>query len=83
MNIAGENFEDNESYLHRWNVVKIDGEWKGLDVTFLEDVENAREMLGNGENPEYFLSDLSDPIWMEYHFPYYMPETDDTVNFAR
>ena len=83
VNIAGENFEDNESYLHRWNVVKIDGEWKGLDVTFLEDVENAREMLGNGENPEYFLSNLSDPIWMEYHFPYYMPETDDTVNFAR
>lgn len=82
-NISGENFEDNELYLHRWNVVRIDGEWKGLDVTFLDDVANAKEMLENGENPEYFLSDLSDPIWMEYHFPYYMPETNANVNFAR
>ena len=37
-NISGENFEDNELYLHRWNVVRIDGEWKGLDVTFLDEV---------------------------------------------
>lgn len=83
-NISGENFEDDENYLHRWNVVKIDGQWKGLDVTFLDDENiNGAEALKNGETPSYFLAELDDPTWMEYHFPYYMPEYDASINFAK
>lgn len=82
MSIVGENFEDDENYLHRWIVVKINGEWKGLDVTFLDDIE-ASDTLKSGEDSMYFLDELDDTDWMEYHYPYFMPESDSRVVFAR
>ena len=82
--IVGENFEDNEEYLHRWVVVKIDGELVGLDNTFLDDL-NASDTIKSGKDSEYYLDDLTDDVWQEYHYPYFMPITNgsEEYNFAR
>lgn len=82
--IVGENFEDNEEYLHRWVVVKIDGKFVGLDNTFLDDL-NASTTIKSGNDSEYYLDELSDETWQEYHYPYFMPssENEDNYLFAR
>lgn len=82
--IVGENILDNENYMHRWNVVKVDGVWYGLDTTFLGDID-AYNTLANGEDSIYYLDDLSDEDWEYYHYPYAMPDfvSDYNVVFAR
>ncbi len=82
--IVGENIEDNEEYLHRWVVVKVDEKLVGLDTTFLDDLD-ASEKIKRGEDSEYYLDDLSDEVWQEFHYPYFMPNSEqkNVYNLAR
>lgn len=82
--IVGENIPDNENYMHRWNVVKIDGVWYGLDTTFLADLD-ASNIIASGQDSIYYLDEIADEDWEYYHYPYAMPEfvSDYSVTFAR
>lgn len=84
--LQGENVLDNENYLHRWNIVEVDGKWEGLDLTFLDDdTVNGEEALKNGEDSIYYLDDLNSAEWEKYHYPYAMPDigTEYDYNLAR
>lgn len=70
--ITGTAIESDPDYLHKWNVVKIDGEWHGLDLTFLDDLDGANK-LRNGEEVTYYLSDINSEEWKELHYYFAVP----------
>ena len=70
--ITGTAIESEPDYLHKWNVVKIDGEWYGLDLTFLDDLDGANR-LRNGESVTYYLSSLNSEEWEELHYYFAVP----------
>lgn len=78
--IVGENFEDDEDYLHRWLVVNVEGKWVGLDPTFLDDIDASQD-IKNGKDTPYYLDDLSDDVWKEFHYPYFMPDIGQNYEY--
>lgn len=73
--LQGENILDNPQYLHRWNIVEAGGKWYGLDTTFLNDpTVLGLEPLKEGQDAEYYMSDLNSADWKKYHYPYAMPD---------
>lgn len=70
--ITGTAIESDPDYLHKWNVVKVDGEWYGLDLTFLDDLDGANK-LRNGEEVSYYLSDIHSDEWEELHYYFAVP----------
>lgn len=70
--ITGTAIESEPDYLHKWNIVNINGEWYGLDLTFLDDLDGANR-LRNGEDVSYYLSDLNSTEWEDLHYYFAVP----------
>ena len=83
--IIGECIKDNSDYLHVWNVVYVNGEWCGIDNTFMEQVDDAYSNIENGKDSIYYIDGLDDPVWQEYHNPYWVPDDVYTpsINLAK
>ncbi|MGC4019543.1 MAG: transglutaminase domain-containing protein [Muricomes sp.] len=47
---------------HAWNYVKIDGQWRVMDVTW-------NDTTDSGNSEEYFNLALNDPLYTESHYP--------------
>lgn len=47
---------------HAWNAIKQNGEYKGVDITFLEATENSSEYIieGNGQSLDSYIFDIND-----------------------
>lgn len=70
--ITGTAIESEPDYLHKWNIVRINNEWYGLDLTFLDDLDGAKKLRDN-EDVSYYLSSISSEEWQELHYYFSIP----------
>jgi len=71
--ITGTAIYSEPDFLHKWNIVQVDGTWYGLDLTFLDDLDGANRLKAN-EAVSYYLSDLDSEEWTEIHYAFYLPD---------